>query len=192
MQTGLVRYMGIAVIVVCAVMVAGAADTYTLDPAHSVPLFKISHMGVSNTYGRFNEVSGSITVDPSDAKNNAVEVVVKTASVDTGNTTRDSHLKTADFLDVEKHPEMTFTSTSFEKTGDNTYRVTGDLTLHGVTKPIEVDAVHIGTGKGREGESRMGWETTFTIKRSDYGMTGMVGPVGNDVQITLAVEGVMK
>lgn len=172
--------------------VAMAAETYQLDPVHSVPIFKISHLGVSNSIGRFNDVSGSFTYDNTDASKNQITVVIKTASVDTGNEARDNHLRTADFLDADTYPEMSFTSISFEKTGDATYRVAGDFTLHGVTKPITVDAVLIGTGKGRDGEMRMGWETTFTINRSDYGMSTMIGPVGDEVEITFAVEGVSE
>lgn len=192
MQTKTTPWMGMLMLAIALAMTAGAADTYALDPVHSVPVFKISHLGVSNSIGRFNDVSGSFTVDEADPSKNSIAVVIKTASIDTGNEARDGHLKTADFLDVETYPEMTFTSTSFEETGDDRYTVKGDLTLHGVTKSIEVEAVLIGTGKGREGESRMGWETTFTIKRSDYGMTNMIGPVGDEVEILFAVEGVNK
>ncbi len=186
------RWAVVAGMAIGAVWTAGAADTFSLDPAHSVPIFKINHLGVSNTYGRFNDVSGTFTVDEADPKNNTINVVVKTASVDTANEARDKHLKTPDFLDAEKFPEMTFVSTSFEKKSGNTYTVKGDFTLHGVTKPIEVEVEQIGTGKGRENEVRMGWETTFRIKRSDYGMGNMVGPVGDDVEITFAVEGVKQ
>lgn len=192
MQTTMARWMGMTLAAIVVAMTAGAADTYELDPVHSTPIFKIGHMGVSNTIGRFNDVSGSFTVDEADPSKNSIEVVIKTASVDTGNEARDGHLRTADFLDAETYPEMTFKSASFEKTGEKTYKVKGDLTLHGVTKTVEVDAVLVGSGKGREGETRMGWETTFTIKRSDYGMTNMIGPVGDEVEITFAVEGVNK
>jgi len=168
---------------------AQAAD-YTLDEMHSTALFKISHLGFSNTFGMFEDISGTMTYDPENVSDNAIAVTVKTASVNTLVEARDNHLRNDDFLDVEKYPEMTFTSSAWEKVEDNHYKVTGDFTLMGTTKEIEVDVQVIGSGEGRSGEFRIGFETTFTIKRSEYGMDKMIPAVGDEVTITFGTEAI--
>jgi len=174
-----------------SVFIAGmamAADTYTVDPAHSSASFKIRHLGVSTTTGRFNDLSGTVVLDVADESKNKVEIEIKTASVDTGNGPRDTHLKKADFFDVEKYPTMTFKSTSFKKKGGTTYEIKGDFTLHGVTKNIAIMAEQTGTGKDREGKDLIGFETEFKIVRSEYGMTYGTPAIGDEVKISFSAE----
>jgi polyisoprenoid-binding protein YceI len=169
-----------------------AADTYKLDPVHSMVIFKVNHMGVSNTYGRFNEPSGTFSIDP-DPANMSFETSVAVEKIDTGFAARDHHLKSADFFDAMQFPTITFKSTGVKKSGSNTYEVTGDLTLHGVTKSITVTVNEIGAAKvPPKGEERAGFETTFTVKRSDYGMNFMPGMVGDEITLMVNTEGVKQ
>jgi polyisoprenoid-binding protein YceI len=167
-----------------------AADTYKLDPVHSMVIFQISHMEVSNTFGRFNEPNGTFVLDD-DASKISFDITVDAAKVDTNNAQRDTHLKSDSFFSVKQFPTITFKSSAVKKTGDKTFDVTGDLTLHGVTKTITIPLTEIGAGKTQAGE-RAGFTTTFSIKRSDYGMTFMVGPVGDDVTLMVGIEGVKQ
>lgn len=169
-----------------------AADTYTVDPTHSAAEFKVRHLGVSSVSGRFNEFSGEVTLDGADESKNSVTFEIKTSSVDTGNEGRDKHLQNTDFFNVEKYPAMTFKSTSFKKKGENTYEVTGDFTLLGVTKPITVEVEQTGTGKNPDGKDLIGFETNFRIKRSEYGMTYSPTMIGDEVRIAVMVECVKK
>ncbi len=164
-----------------------SADTYKLDPVHSMIVFKVNHLGVSNTYGRFNGPTGTFVTD--DGKE-SFEASVATDNIDTGNPKRDQHLKSPDFFNSKQFPELTFKSTGVKKTGDN-YEVTGDLTIHGVTKSVTVPLTKVGEANTPMG-AREGFEGTFTLKRSDYGMTTMVGPVGDDVTLMINLEGVKE
>ena len=169
-----------------------AADTYVVDPIHSPLIFKIKHLGVSNFYGRFNEVTGTFTVDEKNPAASSVEINIKTESVDTNNPERNTHLKSPDFFNAKEFPVITFKSKKIKETAKDNYEVTGDLTLHGVTKPLAVKLTRIGTGKDPWGGFRMGFESTFTIKRSDFDMKFMADLVGDEVQLMLSIEGVKK
>lgn len=167
-----------------------AADTYQIDASHTAALFSVSHLGFANTWGRFNDVSGSVTWDDADAGKNAVSVVIKTASIDTGSAKKDEHLRNADFFSVKEFPEMTFVSKKFEKKDGNVFHVTGDFTLHGVTKSLTIPVTKMGAGKDPYGKERIGFDAVFTIKRSDYGMNFGLPGIGDEVRITFASEGV--
>ena len=167
-----------------------AADTYAIDPAHTAALFTVNHLGFSNAWGRFNDVSGSVTWDDADATKSTVSIVIKSASIDTGSAKKDEHLKSPDFFSVKEFPELTFVSTKFEAKAGNVYNVSGKFTLHGVTKDITIPVTKVGAGKDPWGKDRVGFETVFTIKRSDYGMNFMPGGLGDVVQITFASEAV--
>lgn len=169
-----------------------AADTYAVDPVHTAALFKVKHVGVSYTYGRFNDISGTIVFDAADPAASKVDITIQAASVDTDNQKRDAHLANPDFFDAKQFPVLKFVSTAFKKVDDSTFDVTGDFTLHGVTKPIAIKVVKIGEGKDPWGGYRIGFESTFTIKRSDYGMTKMMDAVGDEVTVTFATEGIKK
>jgi len=169
------------------------ADAYAVDSAHSFVVFKIKHQGVGNAYGMFVNPTGTFTIDPADHTKSTIEVSVKADGVNTGNAKRDQHLKSADFFSVKEFEEITFKSTAMKAAGD-AMEITGDLTLHGVTKPVTATATVIGTGTGRGGAPMMGVEATFTIKRTDFGMSTMVGEKGlaDEVMLTVALEGAKR
>jgi polyisoprenoid-binding protein YceI len=173
------------------VLCANAADTFKVDPVHSFVLFSVQHLGVANTYGRFNDIAGSVVFDKDNPSQSSVELSVPVESLDTHNSIRDKSLKSPDFFDAKQFPALTFKSTKVEGSGD-TLKVSGDLTIHGVTKPMTVDFKKGGEGKGVFGEMRGGGETHFTIKRSDFGMNFEQGQVGDEVNIILSLEGIKK
>jgi polyisoprenoid-binding protein YceI len=175
-----------------ALGINGFAADYAIDGVHSSAAFKIKHLLISNVSGHFNKVEGVISYDVANPTANKVAVTIAADSVDTSNEKRDSHLKGPDFFEVAKYPTLSFTSTSWKPTGTDTFEVAGTFTLHGVSKPITVTVTKTGEGKGFQGESRIGFETAFTIKRSDYGMTGYSAAVGDDVKIEFTTEAVGK
>lgn len=170
----------------------GKAETYKVDPVHSSNWFRIKHLNVTYFYGRFSEVAGTYTLDEANPAGSSFDIQIKTESIDTHNDARNKHLKSADFFDAEKYPEISFKSTSVKKTGEKEYEVKGDLTLHGVTKPLTVKVEYTGAGPGMKGEYRSGFETTFDIERSDFGMNTMQGPLGDDVPLTVSIEGIRQ
>lgn len=171
------------------------ADDFDVDAVHSSVMFRVKHVGVSYTYGRFNQVEGTFSFDQADASKCKVELTIRTQSVDTNNAKRDQHLKGPDFFNAEEFPVITFTSKQWTKKDDDTWTVKGDMSMHGVTKEITVDVDLVGIGDlGERFGFRAGVEAVFTIKRSDFGMNFGVdnGSVGDDVKIWLAVEGIRK
>ncbi|NUQ00431.1 MAG: YceI family protein [Armatimonadetes bacterium] len=166
------------------------ATSYKVDPAHSFVMFHVGHLGVGHVHGRFNEFTGSFSFDPASPAASAVNMEVKTASVDTGVEKRDDHLRTADFLEVEAYPTMTFKSTAVSKLTDDIYEVRGDFSLHGVTRPVTAVVVHLGSLQDQQGNPRAGFKANLMIRRSDFGMTKMIPAAGDLVSITIAVEGV--
>ena len=172
---------------------ADAADKYEIDTAHSMIIFRAKHAGVSYNYGRFNEFTGKLKIDE-DVSKSEVEFEVKAKSIDTGNEKRDQHLRSSDFFSAKQFPVITFKSSKVKaKEGEeDVLEVTGDLELHGVKKSITVDVEITGRGQGQKGESLIGFESTFTIKRSEFGMTFMVGPVSDDIRLTVSIEAVHK
>jgi polyisoprenoid-binding protein YceI len=171
---------------------APALTVCTVDDTHSLALFRIQHMGAGQFWGRFNDVSGNFTFEPGKAEGMKFDITIKTESVDTGVEGLNKHLRSPDFFGAKDFPTMTFKSTAFKKTADNTYDVTGDLTFKGQTKPITVSLTHIGTGPGRRGGEVAGVETTFTIKRSEWNINFLPGALGEDVTLTVALEGGRK
>ena len=181
----------VVALVSASVRPATAADTFKIDAVHSFVLFSVQHLGIANTYGRFTDISGIVVFDRANPSNSSVELSVPIESLDTHNSIRDHSLKSRDFFDAKKFPTMTFKSTKVEASGD-TFQVSGDLTIHGVTKPMTVDFKKGGEGKGVFGEMRGGGETHFTIRRSDFGMNFELGEVGDQVDIILSLEGIKK
>ncbi|MCK0154433.1 YceI family protein [Alcanivorax sp. S6407] len=173
---------------------AEPAGTYQFDKqgAHQFVMFKISHLGYSWLYGRFNDFNGTFTVDADNPENSKVEATIQTASVDSNHAERDKHLRSDDFLDVDKYPTATFKSTSIEQTGDDTAKITGNFTLHGVTKPVTLDAKMIGYGDDPWGGYRMGLEASTSLKLADFGITKNLGPASETVDIIISVEGIKK
>src|SRR5438067_9388934 len=127
---------------------ASAAETYKLDPVHSSVLFKAKHLNVADFYGRFNDFTGTVTFDNANPSNSSVNLEVKVESLDTHEPKRDQHLKSPDFFNAKQFPVITFKSTKVEKGSADSYKVTGDFTLHGVMKPVTIEFKKTGEGKG--------------------------------------------
>lgn len=168
--------------------------TYQIDTQHSSAQFKVRHMMIANVKGEFDKLSGSVDFDPANLSATKVEAVIEVASISTRETDRDNHLKSADFLDAEQFPQITFKSTSAVKDGDG-YEVLGDLTIHGVTKPVTLEVESLSDEiKDAWGFMRRGLSATTTIERSEFGlvfnipMDGGGVVVGDKVHITLDVE----
>ena len=190
-------FVAIAIFMVLGVLAvfshpAAATETYQVDPVHSAAVFRIKHLGITYLYGRFNDLSGTLKIDDKTPANSVVEVYAKTKSIDTFNSERDNHLRSPDFFDAKKFDIISFKSKSFTKVSIDVYEVTGDLALHGVTRPLTVKVQRTGSGKDPWGGFRIGYETTFTIKRSDFGMSFMMEGVGDEVRIILSIEGIRQ
>ena len=170
----------------------GGPETYTIDGSHSFVTFRVKHMNVSYAYGRFNDISGEFTFDSAKPEAGSVNVTIKADSVDTNQPKRDQHLKSPDFFDAKQFPKITFKSTSIRKSSENEYELTGDLTLHGVTKSITTRLERVGTGKDPRGGTMTGFEAVFSVNRSDYGINFMPGGLGEEVRIMVAIEGGRK
>lgn len=175
--------------------VFAAVETFPVDTAHSSVGFSISHMMVSKVTGTFNEFDGVIKFDPQDLPNSSVQLNVKIDSIDTNNEARDTHLKKDDFFDAPKYPVMTFQSKKIVHDKDGEYRITGDLTMKGVTKEVEIPVTINGPFKDPMGEGQlMGIVADFTVNRSDFGVgatTPMAGGglmLGNDVKASVYLE----
>lgn len=168
---------------------APSADAYRVDSVHSTMVFRIKHYDVAPFYGRFTVVRGSFSIDPETPSNSFFKIDVDTRTVDTANPARDTHIKGPDLLNVRQFPKITFVSTAVEKVGENQYKVTGDITFHGVTKSITAQVEHTGTGT-IQGRKASGFEAIFTIKRSDFGVNFMIGAgLSDEVKLMLGVEG---
>jgi polyisoprenoid-binding protein YceI len=174
-----------------AVAAPAKADDFALDGAHTAVTFKISHIGLSWTNGRFNDVSGTFTIDPADAAKSSFSLMIKTESVDTANAKRDEHLRSPDFFNAKQFPAMSFKSTSVKAVKDG-YEVTGDFTMHGVTKSITFPLLGGKTAEFPKGVVRTGYSTELVLKRTDFGMDKMVQAVGEDVYISISFEGTKK
>jgi len=180
---------------VLAIPLAAAATTWELDPAHTSVQFSVRHLMVSNVRGEFGKTSGTVEANEADAARSKIEATIDAASIDTRNEKRDTHLRSADFLDVAKYPTITFASKKVEPAGAGHFKVTGDLTLHGVTREVVLD-VQGPTPQIKDpwGKARAGAQATTTINRKDFGINwnqaldaGGVA-VGDEVTITIDVE----
>jgi polyisoprenoid-binding protein YceI len=168
---------------------------FSVDSSHSSIVFRVMHLGTSPFWGRFNEVSGSMRIDPEELDESFVKIEIPVASIDTNNDKRDGHLQSAEFFSAREFPTLSFTSTKVRKKGDDTFLITGELMLRGKKKEITIPAKHFGTNEiGGQFGTRTGWEATFEIDRSEFGINYGVenGAVGKNVQITIALEGVAK
>jgi polyisoprenoid-binding protein YceI len=145
-------------------------DTYAIDPTHSRIGFVARHAMVTKVRGSFNEFEGSGSFNAENPAGSHLQLTIQAASIDTRNADRDGHLKSNDFFDMETYPEITFASTAVEQSDDSNYRVTGDLTIKGVTKPVTVDFEYTGTAVDPYGNTRVGFEGTTTVNRKDWGM----------------------
>lgn len=144
---------------------------YTIDPTHSEIGFSVRHAMVTTVRGQFAEYDGKLQLDGSNPSASTAEVTIKVVSIDTNQEQRDGHLRTGDFFDAETHPEITFTSTAAEQVDAETYRLTGDLTIKGTTKPVTIDFTFNGSAKDLYGNERVGFEGSTTINRTDWGLS---------------------
>lgn len=170
------------------------ADEYVIDTkdAHAFIQFRVQHLGYSWLYGRFNEFSGNFSYDETAPEKATVEVTIKTASVDSNHAERDKHLRSDDFLDVKKFPEAKFVSTSYTPGKDGKGVLKGKLTLHGVTKAVEIELEHIGAGADPWGGNRRGFQGSTKFAMADFGIMKDLGPKSKDVEMILSLEGIKQ
>lgn len=172
---------------------ATSTTTWTIDPSHSVVEFSVKHMMFATVKGRFTEVSGAINLDSENVANSSVDVTIGAASIDTRDEKRDEHLRSADFFDVETFPSLTFKSTSVEARGSD-LKVTGDLTIHGVTRQVVLDTELNGQGANPWGQQVISYSASTRINRKDYGLNwntalesgGVL--VSDEVKISIEIE----
>jgi polyisoprenoid-binding protein YceI len=171
---------------------------YDINTSHSLIEFSVKHMMVTTVKGRFTQFQGEIEIDEATPANSKVDLTIETASISTGDANRDGHLRSADFFEPEKYPTITFASTKVEPLGGEQYRVTGDLTLHGVTRPISFDVTREGVTKTMKGEALQAFSATLTLSRKDFGLEWNVALesggwlVSDHVKIALEVQAVEK
>jgi polyisoprenoid-binding protein YceI len=190
--------------VALAVLVSGllagsafAADTYVIDKNHSEASFQVRHM-LTKVRGKFDDFAGTVLVDEAKPSASSVEFTIKAASIDTGVERRDADLRSANFFDVEKNPEITFKSSSVKMTSKDHYDVTGTLTMHGVAKEIILPVTFLGAAKSPFGDERAGFESGITLDRKDFGLlwnkTLEAGGVlvGDDVEVAINIEAVKQ
>lgn len=170
-----------------------AAD-YVIDTkgAHAFVQFHIKHLGYSWLVGRFNTFSGEFSYDENNPGAAKVAVTIDTASVDSNHAERDKHLRNEDFLEVDKYPQAKFVSTAYRDKGDGTGELDGELTLHGVTRPITIAVNHIGAGKDPWGGYRRGFEGRTSFALADFNIKKNLGPASREVHLWLGVEGIRK
>ncbi|MEU2914077.1 YceI family protein [Streptomyces massasporeus] len=169
---------------------------WTVDPVHSSVAAVAQHLGISSVHGRFTEFSGSIEIAPDDVTKSLVEAVIRAASVDTGNGMRDGHLKSPDFLDVERFPEITFRSTGLTATGSDRWTVHGELGMHGVVRPVDLDLAYLGTGPDPWGGTRAAFRATTELHREDFAMNynqvlqAGIAAIGTTLKVELDIQAV--
>ncbi len=182
-----------AVAAVLPALALGATSSWNVDPMHSTAGFSVRHLVISNVKGEFQKVSGKVVLDEADLARSTVEATIDASSVDTKVADRDTHLKSPDFLDAAKYPTITFKSTKVARAGKDALSVTGDLTLHGVTRPVTLAVTASPEVKGMFGETRRGYSATTKISRKEFGLTWNkaveAGPVvGDEVNVALDIE----
>jgi polyisoprenoid-binding protein YceI len=190
------RFAGCFLAILVAFVAAGsaqAADDYTIDPVHSSVYFKIGHIGLSDVFGRFNEFSGTCSIDAAEPGKCSFAMNIKAGSVDTNNAQRDTHLRSPDFFNEKQFPTIEFKSTAVKAVKDG-YEVSGNLTMHGETKPITFTLTGGKTAEFPKGVKRTGYSTELVLKRTDFGVGAKVPPgaLGEDVHIAISFEATKK
>ncbi|MDX2116475.1 MAG: YceI family protein [Planctomycetota bacterium] len=177
-----------------AALALGAASTsaasFSVDPVHSGVVFRVNHLGVAPFFGMFHAPKGTFNFDMNNPGASTLEITLDVEKIDSGNSKRDDHLKSPDFFNAKQFPVITFKGTSFEKTGDKTLKVRGDLTMLGQTRPVEATVTVIGEGETPQGY-KTGFEAAFTIKRSEFGMTKYIegNMLSDEITLIAGVEG---
>jgi polyisoprenoid-binding protein YceI len=169
---------------------AAAADSYSVDPAHTYPNFEINHLGFSTMHGRFGATTGKVMLDQA-GKSGSIDITIDASSIDTGHAKRDTHLKSEEFFNVAKYPTLTYKATKLKFNGDKLSGADGELTMLGVTKPASLAVTAFNCGPHPMNKKPMcGANATTTIKRSDFGLSTYVPAVGDEVKITIEIEAV--
>ncbi|MCW8928958.1 MAG: YceI family protein [Gammaproteobacteria bacterium] len=170
------------------------AQEYVIDKKgmHAFIQFKISHLGYSWLWGRFNDFNGTLTYDKDKPEASKIEVTINTNSVDSNHAERDNHIRGKGLLETNQYPEAKFVSTSFTQNKDNTAVLKGQFTLHGVTKEISIDVKHIGEGNDPWGGYRVGFEGTTKLALADYNITKNLGPASKEVELIFSIEAIQK
>ena len=182
------RRLVLATLIASASFSAQAADKYDIDPNHTQVQFTYSHMGFSNITGRFDEVKGDFLFDAADPTKSSVSITIPVASISTGVAKLDEHLLKADFFDATRFPTATFKSTAVTAAGEGKLAVAGDLTIHGVTRPVVLDVTINGIGEHPMRKvPAAGFDASARIKRSDFGVGAYVPTVGDEVTLTITV-----
>ncbi|MEU5364978.1 YceI family protein [Streptomyces sp. NPDC005925] len=169
---------------------------WTIDPAHSSVAAVAQHLGISSVHGRFTDFSGRIDIAAGDVTKSRVEAVIRADSINTGNGMRDGHLKSPDFLDVEKYPEITYRSTGVSEAGPDRWTVHGELGLHGVVRPVDLDLAHLGTGADPWGGTRAAFRATTQLRREDFAMNynqvvqAGIAAIGTTLRVQLDIQAV--
>lgn len=194
MKPNMFRVLALSIL---AALPLAAADTYVIDKSHSEATFRVRHL-VSKTHGRFTDFKGTVSIDPAHPEASGVAFTIPVASIDTNDAGRDKHLKSPEFFDVDKYPEITFKSTKITAKGKDTYDVSGPLTMHGVTRVVTLPVAFLGFIKDPWGGERAGFETSITLNRKDFGIvwnktldTGGT-LLGDDVVVSINLETVKK
>jgi polyisoprenoid-binding protein YceI len=189
LRTHIIRATAVAALILAAPL-ASAAD-YKIDPTHSFIEFRIQHLGYSWLYGRFNTLSGEFSHDPAKPADSRITVEIDAASVDTNHAERDKHIRSDDFLDVAKYAKASFKSTGYSGTAEEG-TMTGELTMHGVTKSISFKVKKLGEGKDPWGGYRAGFAGTMVLDRRDFGVERSLGPKSWTMEMDLGIEGIRK
>ncbi|TLS40640.1 hypothetical protein FE633_40625 [Streptomyces montanus] len=169
---------------------------WTIDPAHSSVSAVARHLGISSVHGRFTDFSGRIEIAPDEVTKSRVEAVIRAASIDTGNGMRDEHLRSPDFLDVERYPDITYRSTGLSPAGADRWTVHGELTLHGVVRAVDLDLAHLGTGADPWGGTRAAFRATTELRREDFAMNynqvvqAGIAAIGATLKVELDIQAV--
>ena len=170
-----------------------AADNYKVDTVHSSSVFRIKHANTSYFWGRFNDPTGSFALDEADVTKSSFNIELDVTKVDTGNEKRDAHLKSPDFFNAKQYPKITFKSSSAKKgEAENSLEVAGELTMHGVTKPVTATVELTGKGEFPPGAKRAGIEATIVVKMTDFEMKAMPGALSDEVKVIVSLAGVKQ
>ena len=191
-ERGFKPLINVVIFSLSALLAASAygAEAYKLDPDHTAVVFRVKHLDVAYVYGRFKGPTGTFMFDPATPAKNAIELQVQTKNVDTAVDKRDKHIKSPDFLNAGEYPLASFKSTSVKKVSDGVYEVSGQLTMLGKSRPIVFEARETGSGNDPWGNFRRGFEATFTIKRSEFGMDFMLSGLSDEIVLTVSLEGI--
>ncbi len=191
MNTNLIKSLALGTLLAASSL---HAAEYVIDTegAHGSINFRANHLGFSWVTGRFEDFDGSFNYDAADPNSASVSISIEAASIDTNQAERDKHLRSAEFLDVATYPQITFVSTSYKTNGDNSGTLKGDLSLHGVTKPVTINVTRVGEGDDPWGGYRAGFQGVAELRLKDFGIDYNLGPAAEIIHLDLNIEGIRK